>query len=116
MSGVGGMSQAEIEAYVPRRLVRSLPPSGTGPAQQEFDSALLCSDISGFTGIANRLVQQGAAGVNHLSHILNTFYGKLIEIVEEHRGELFTIVGDGVISVWPAENEGLLRTAARARA
>jgi class 3 adenylate cyclase/tetratricopeptide (TPR) repeat protein len=110
------MSQTEIEAYVPRHLVRSLPPSGTGPAQQEFEAAVLFSDISGFTGIAERLVQQGAAGVNHLSHILNAFYGKLIEIVEEHRGELFTIVGDGVISVWPAENEGLLRAAARARA
>ncbi|HMJ10879.1 MAG TPA: adenylate/guanylate cyclase domain-containing protein [Polyangiaceae bacterium] len=116
MAAVGGMSQAEIEAYVPRHLVRALPPAQLGPAEQEFDSAVLFSDISGFTGIAERLVQQGTPGVNHLSHILNAFYGKLIEIVEQHRGELFTIVGDGVISVWPAREEDLAQSASRARA
>jgi class 3 adenylate cyclase/tetratricopeptide (TPR) repeat protein len=95
----------DIASYLPRRVLELLPSGSDVPALRELPAAVLVTDISGFTPIAERMVREGPQGVERLGALLNGFYSELFGRVDEHGGEVITIVGDGVISVWPALTE-----------
>lgn len=101
------MGSADIASYVPSRVLELLPSTLLVPVARDLSAAVLVTDISGFTPLAERLVREGPRGVERLSAVLNGFYSELFERVYEHGGEVITIVGDGVISVWPALDQEL---------
>jgi class 3 adenylate cyclase/tetratricopeptide (TPR) repeat protein len=105
------LASADVAAYVPARVLELLPSTAIVPAARELPGAVLVTDIQGFTPIADRLVREGAPGVERLSELLNAFYAELFEQVDAHGGEVITIVGDGVISLWPAQREHQLEVA-----
>ena len=66
-------------SYVPAAVTRhhSLgAPAPDQPSHRPLRAALLFADISGFTALAERLAQCGPAGVEELSRLLNTSFGR----------------------------------------
>jgi len=54
------------------------------------------ADISGFTPLSEALMQIGAEGSEILNKILNFYYGKIIEIVKKHNGDVLSFAGDAL--------------------
>jgi class 3 adenylate cyclase/tetratricopeptide (TPR) repeat protein len=91
------------------------PPAaaGTEPAH----AAVLFADISGFTALSERLAASGAEGVEDLTRALNAYFGKLIDVITAHGGDVVKFAGDALLAFWPvaaeAELSRVARTAAR---
>jgi class 3 adenylate cyclase/tetratricopeptide (TPR) repeat protein len=70
------------------------------------------ADIAGFTPLAERLAQQGAAGIEELSRLLNAYFGQLIDLITTHGGDVYSFAGDALLALWPApDTDGSLATA-----
>src|SRR6185369_9533183 len=99
-----------LTSYVPALIARRLsenPAPLTEPAVERFPAAVFFADISGFTHLAERLAQQGPAGAEELSHLLNDYFGRLISIVTAHGGDVFKFAGDALLALWPVlKDEG----------
>ncbi len=98
---------AEILAsHVPLLLLRrlALDPSGPDPAgspvAERLPAAAMFADISGYSKITEELARQGPKGVETLSALLNTFFGRLIERVRAHGGDVAKFAGDALVAVW----------------
>ena len=76
---------------------------GSEPVAERFSAALLFADVSGFTKLTERLAAQGPAGTEHLTQILNLYFGRIIDIVEYWGGDVVKFAGDALIALWPAE-------------
>lgn len=105
-------------AYLPRLLVQSLdeavPPEQA--VQHDISAAVLFADISGFTALTERLARQGPEGVESLSAILNAYFGRLIDTIHAHGGDIIKFAGDALLAVWVEDDdtdlaECLLRSA-----
>jgi class 3 adenylate cyclase/tetratricopeptide (TPR) repeat protein len=97
-----------LTSYVPALIARRLrenPAPLTEPAVERFPAAVFFADISGFTRLAERLAQQGPAGAEELSHLLNDYFGRLISIVTAHGGDVFKFAGDALLALWPIEEK-----------
>jgi class 3 adenylate cyclase/tetratricopeptide (TPR) repeat protein len=92
-------------SYVPWQVVEYLDETSalaTRPFLRRFTGSILFVDISGFTSIAERLVQGGKNGVEELSRLLNVYFGELINLIDSHGGTVTRFAGDAVLAVWPA--------------
>jgi class 3 adenylate cyclase/tetratricopeptide (TPR) repeat protein len=104
-----------LAGYVPQVMVNHLishPEPLVTPSAERFPAAVLFADISGFTALAERLTQQGSAGIEKLSNALNTYFSQLIELIMAHGGEIFKFAGDAPIALWPVaqpRNHHLIR-------
>jgi predicted ATPase/class 3 adenylate cyclase len=89
-------------AYLPRLLLQSLEetPSSGQPVEREFSAAVLFADISGFTALTERLAARGAEGVEELSAILNAYFGRIIDTIHAHGGDVIKFAGDALLAVW----------------
>lgn len=100
----------DLASYVPdlivRRLARDPSPNPT-PSIERFPAAVLFADISGFTALTERLTRRGPAGAEELTQLLNAYFGQLIEIVTNHGGDVVKFAGDGLLALWPADDEAL---------
>src|SRR5689334_15766966 len=99
---------SSLTSYVPGLIVRGLaadPTPLSEPAAERFPAAVLFADISGFTPLAERLAQQGPAGTEELTRILNDYFGQLIEIITGHGGDVVKFAGDALIALWPAQKD-----------
>jgi class 3 adenylate cyclase/tetratricopeptide (TPR) repeat protein len=108
---------ATFAAYLPRAVLESLSASGGLPGEphgKAFPAALLLVDITGFTALTDAAVHGGAAGTERLARSLNVFFGRIIEIVAEHGGDVAKIAGDALLPMWPAVNEDLTTATHRA--
>ncbi|MEI6043863.1 MAG: adenylate/guanylate cyclase domain-containing protein [Chloroflexota bacterium] len=99
-------------SYVPSMVVRrciSNPAHITAPGIEHFPAAVLFADISGFTALTERLAQHGPVGAEELTHILNTYFGQLIEIISAYGGEVEVVkfAGDALLALWSATNQNL---------
>lgn len=95
-----------LASFVPGLLLHRLgaePASLNEPQGRRFVAAALFADISGFTYLAEQLAQQGPAGAESLSRLLNRYFGELIELVHQHGGEVVKFAGDGLLALWPGE-------------
>ena len=105
----GALSEA-FAAFVPPLLIERIacdrPPFGQ-PFASEFEGAVLFTDITGFTGLTERLDASGPDGVERLSTHLNAYFSRLIRIVEEHGGTVAKFAGDALMAVWPAGDGGV---------
>jgi class 3 adenylate cyclase len=104
-------SQQVLEAlasYVPALVLRRLasdPSPISAPLREIFPAAVLFTDISGFTPLAERLVQQGPEGLENLSRLLNTHFGELISLVNTYGGEVVKFAGDALLALWPVQSQ-----------
>lgn len=70
---------------------------------ERFDAAVLFADISGFTVLTDRLAAMGPQGAEQISNHLNTYFGRIIDLVLEHGGDVMKFAGDSFVTIWPAD-------------
>lgn len=116
-SAAGQQPPESLVSYVPAWLSRSLE-QGTAapdrPFSQVFPAAILLTDISGFTALAERLSAEGPAGVEELTRRLNEYFGTVIDVVAAHGGDVTKFAGDSLLALWPAEPGADLAAVAQA--
>jgi class 3 adenylate cyclase/tetratricopeptide (TPR) repeat protein len=98
-----------LASYVPDMVLQHLattPPPLASPVAQHFPAAVLFTDITGFTALADRLALRGTAGVEELSRMLNEYFDKLITIINTRGGDIVKFAGDGLIAIWPVTCDG----------
>ena len=92
------------ESYVPRHTVMRLaaqPTRAMHPTVERFSTAVLYADVAGFTALTELLARRGRVGIEDLSGILNQSFGRLINVVLAHGGDVVKFAGDAVVAVWP---------------
>lgn len=95
-----------LGSYVPAMLVRHAlqhPEPPTAPRLERFPAAVLFADVSGFTALTERLATRGAAGAEDLVHLLNAYFGQLIDLVTSYGGDVVKFAGDAVLALWRAD-------------
>ena len=106
-----------LASYLPKLIVSRANDQrlgGSEPQAERFPAALLFADVSGFTKLTERLAAQGPAGTEHLTQILNVYFGRIIDIVDFWGGDVVKFAGDALIALWPcAEVEGALALVTR---
>jgi class 3 adenylate cyclase/tetratricopeptide (TPR) repeat protein len=70
------------------------------PSSEECPCAVLFADISGFTRLTERLARKGAAGAEELTAALNSYFGRLIEIVCDFGGDVLKFAGDALLAIF----------------
>ncbi len=92
-------------SYVPVLITRHLatdPTPLTEAASESFPAAVLLADISGFADLTECLAEKGPAGTTELTHLLNSYFGQLIDLITAHGGDVIKFSGDALLAVWPA--------------
>ncbi|HEU5259409.1 MAG TPA: AAA family ATPase [Vicinamibacterales bacterium] len=106
-----------VDALVPA-LVRRRFAAHSGafePAAEQFDAALLLSDLTGFSAVAETFARRGTRGAEDLKDVLNFFFGRLVDLVDAHGGEVLTFPGDAVLALWPANGTDAAAVASAAQ-
>eukprot|EP00906_Rhabdomonas_costata_P000954 RCo001372 len=67
----------------------------------QVEGAIAFVDISGFSALTHTLGQQGAKGAMLLSKYINDYLGLLIEVVDQHQGDIVSFAGDAFLALWP---------------
>jgi class 3 adenylate cyclase/tetratricopeptide (TPR) repeat protein len=111
---------AHYKRYVPALILDRLRSEGRpdGPSQERMDCAVLFADISGFTPLTEAFTREGSGGAESLTHVLNDYFGRLIETVQSHAGDIVKFAGDAMTVLWRAEDgpDALHRATLRAAA
>lgn len=94
------------------RAARAAPPSE--PRAERFTGAAMLVDIAGFTALTDRLAGLGPAGAERLTQLLNAYFGRLVDAVNAHGGEVASFAGDGLLAIWRAETEDVAAVTLRA--
>jgi class 3 adenylate cyclase len=97
-----------LTSYVPELVVRRLaddPSPITEPTAERMAAAVLFADVTNFTAFADRLAQRGLIGSEELAHALNDYFGKVIDIVHRHGGEVTKFAGDALLALWPVSSK-----------
>jgi class 3 adenylate cyclase len=100
-----------MAAYVPTLITNRLaadPSPITAPVAARFQAAVLLADIVGFTALADRLARRGPNSAEELSRLLNEYFGRLIDIVFAHGGDVAKFAGDALLALWPVPGEDIL--------
>ena len=103
-----------VTALAARRLVGRHKPLRE-PEGEQFVTAVLFADISGFTALTERLAQTGPGGVEELTELLNGCFGDLVQLVVDHGGDVVKFAGDALLALWPADEDLPAVTARAAR-
>jgi class 3 adenylate cyclase len=93
-----------LVSYVPALIARRLaadPHPISQPTAERFAAAVMFADISGFTALGERLAQRGLAGSEELAGLLNDYFGRVIDLVSAHGGEVTKFAGDALLALWP---------------
>jgi len=109
-----GLIDAAIREHLPEDLVRLLtdgPLAAKAVPRGEIRyAACLATDIERFTSLSERLTP------TVLAELMNDYFRPLFAIVQNHRGLIDSVSGDGMMCVWPTAGEeaGARRAAAAA--
>lgn len=89
----------ELSTYLPRYLVRSIYANPTpGNVSGGFHyGAVLFADVSGFTAMSEKLSVLGKEGAEEITHIVNNYFSTMLEINDEHGGDLLKFGGDALL-------------------
>src|SRR5687767_6928054 len=93
-----------------------LEDGGLHPAERSISAALALVDISGFTGLTERLMRQGPVGAEHVKDILDRTFGVLTVLVAAFGGKVLKFPGDAVLAIWPAASDDVRRRVQQAAA
>jgi peroxiredoxin/class 3 adenylate cyclase len=108
---------AIMMSYVPPLVVERLRGWGDHaltPIEGSFPAAVMFADVVGFTRLAEKLAEQGPAGAEQLTNILNAYFGAMNQLVQSAGGEGVKFAGDALLSVWPAREANLAEQTHRA--
>ena len=75
------------------------------PIIRRFRGALTFLDISGFTALSQKL------DVESLKSHINSYFSKMISVVDEYGGDVMKFAGDALYIVWPAGPNTSITTA-----
>ena len=106
-----------VASYVPALIARRCinePENMSETGLERFPAAAFFADISGFTRLTEQLAQQGPAGAEELTRLLNDYFGQLIELIHAHGGEVIKFAGDALLALWPLDEENLATATYRA--
>lgn len=93
-----------LSRYVPALIVRRLSADSRPikqPTAERLSAAVLFVDITDFTALSDRISQPGVIASEQLADLLNNCFGRLIDIIHAHGGEVTKFAGDALISLWP---------------
>ncbi len=80
-------------------------------AQSKFSAAVLFADVSGFTNLTEKLMnqygQEPAAGAEHLTFMLSDYFDHLVAVVEAHDGDVIKFAGDAMLIMFPCSDAEL---------
>jgi class 3 adenylate cyclase len=98
---------SQYRRYVPKFIVERLLAHGrpAGVSREQFRSAVLFADLSGFTRMTEAFAQEGPSGAESLTRVLNDYFGRLISIIEEDGGDIVKFAGDAVMVLWTTPDE-----------
>ena len=84
-----------LQSFCPRFVQHRLltHPDETEPSVFTFDCAILFADASGFTALTEKMAQK-KNGAEDLTRAMNSFFGILLKIVDEHGGDVIKFAGD----------------------
>ena len=100
-----------------QRRLEGLSPVAITPALESLHGAVLWTDVTGFTALAERLSSRGPSGAERLSELLDTCYASILSVVEQSGGDVQFFAGDGALVLWPvASAAGLAQATAQATA
>ena len=117
--GPEGSDDLSLEAFVPaliRRRIALSPSPPTEPVVERFPAALMLADLSGFAAVAETLARRGPRGAEDLKDLLNLFFGRLVEAVHRHGGQVLKFPGDATLAVWLADDGGVVSAVRHAAA
>ncbi len=98
-----------LSSYVPKTLLHKIRDASVELEQafeDTYQGALLFADISGFTPLTEQFAQAGPAGAEKLASFLNDYFGRLIDLVEGHGGDVVKFAGDALIAIWTDQSTG----------
>ena len=94
---------AALASYVPNVIVRRLacdPRPLREPLAEQLAGAVLVADVSGFTPLAESLARYGPRGAEMLTGILNDYFGRAMDVITAHGGDVVRFAGDAVLAAW----------------
>lgn len=94
------VSLAVAEAYLgPRTGQRVLDGQITRGHIEKINAAILVSDIRDWTGLNNRIAVESALA------LANRYFEVIAEAVETNGGEILKLIGDGVLAIFPTDDD-----------
>lgn len=93
-----------VPSFIARGIARDFA-SITPPTAQRFAASIMFVDIVGFTPLSERLAQRGPLGAEQLSALLRSTFSPIIDLIEDHGGDVIRFAGDAIIVMWPAPPE-----------
>src|SRR6266852_6354201 len=92
----------DVASFVPSTVIGRLaadPDWVVEPVLEQWHSAVLFADISGFTRLAEELSRRGPSGIEDLTRVLNTDIGCLVDVISRYGGEIDKFAGDALMAV-----------------
>ncbi len=109
-----------LASFVPDTLIAAandgVLDDDANPREHTGDAVLLFADISGFTALTEQLSELGGVGAEHLTTVLNRYFGCAIDQVLRHQGDVVKFAGDALMAVWPVDSSTAQATDTQARA
>jgi class 3 adenylate cyclase/tetratricopeptide (TPR) repeat protein len=96
---VADVGEDVLLPYVPR-LLRSWP---ADTRHRAVDGTLVSADLSGFTALSEKLAALGREGGEELTGLLNNRFSGMIEIVEQHGGDVLKFGGDALLILFEGD-------------
>jgi adenylate cyclase len=93
-----------LTMYLPHCVLEQLAQPETAPRRpslDRFDGVVLFTDLAAFSRLTDELSARGPEGVEQLSNLLNSYFGRMTEIALEHGGDVVDFVGDAIVVMWP---------------
>jgi len=93
-------TQSDLLARIPRLVLGAL---ARGERFFHADGTLVFCDVSGFTKLSERLAEQGKAGAEELTLILNATFTDLLTAAFERGGDLLKFGGDALLLLFQGD-------------
>ncbi|HET90407.1 MAG TPA: tetratricopeptide repeat protein, partial [Chloroflexi bacterium] len=98
-----------ISTYLPRQVVTPLiahPELGKVEGHFAYGTVMF-ADISGFTAMSEKLSLLGKEGAEEITRIINHLFTALLEVTDQHGGDLLKFGGDALLVYFGGENHVL---------
>ncbi|MTI44501.1 adenylate cyclase [Roseibium hamelinense] len=100
-----------VEKHIVQRIARNVADTYLGPLAgrrvlegeirrgdgEAIDAIIFVSDLRGFTTLADKLEGPDVTG------LLNAYFERVSEAIEENGGEILKFIGDGILAVFPRD-------------
>lgn len=96
-----------LSSYVPNIVLREFvanPSEMNLPFSTHFPACVLFADISGFTPLCEACAKKGSHGVEVLTSHLNEYFGRMINLILNHGGDIVKFAGDALVAIFPTSD------------